>query len=55
MKFRGKIIYRDLNKEGEILSSLRGLGFEASGDKFYLLLFVLYIILATSTALNLLY
>lgn len=37
-EYKNKIIYRDLNKEGEVLSSLRALGFEASGDKFYLLL-----------------
>ena len=36
--YKNKIIYRDLNKESEILSLLRALGFEASGDKFYLLL-----------------
>ncbi|WP_066893266.1 DEAD/DEAH box helicase [Clostridium nigeriense] len=37
-EYKDKIIYRDLNKEGEVLSTLRSLGFEASGDKFYLLL-----------------
>lgn len=37
-EYKNKIIYRDLNREGEVLSSLRALGFEASGDKFYLLL-----------------
>ena len=37
-EYKGKIIYRDLNKENYILSTLRSLGFEASGDKFYLLL-----------------
>ena len=37
-EYRNKIIYRDLNKEREVLSTLRALGFEASGDKFYLLL-----------------
>ncbi len=37
-EYKNKIIYRDLNKETEALSFLRTLGFEASGDKFYLLL-----------------
>lgn len=37
-EYKNKIIYRDLNKEGNVLSILRALGFEASGDKFYLLL-----------------
>lgn len=37
-EYKNKIIYRDLNKEREVLSTLRALGFEASGDKFYLLL-----------------
>ncbi len=37
-EYTNKIIYRDLNKENEILSCLRALGFESSGDKFYLLL-----------------
>ena len=37
-EYKNKIIYRDYNKEAEVLSSLRSLGFEASGDKFYLLL-----------------
>lgn len=36
--YKDKIIYRDLNKESEITSLLRGYGFEASGDKFYLIL-----------------
>ena len=36
-EYKNKIIYRDLNKEAEILSLLRALGFDASGDKFYLL------------------
>lgn len=37
-EYTNKIIYRDLNKEGEVISFLRSLGFEASGDKLYLLL-----------------
>ncbi|MDV4151637.1 DEAD/DEAH box helicase [Clostridium sp. AL.422] len=37
-EYQNKIIYRDLNRENEVLSSLRALGFEPSGDKFYLLL-----------------
>lgn len=37
-EYKDKIIYRDLNKEAEVLSILRALGFESSGDKFYLLL-----------------
>lgn len=37
-EYKNKIIYRDLNKEADALSFLRALGFEASGDKFYLLL-----------------
>lgn len=37
-EYKDKIIYRDLNKEGEVISTLRSLGFEASGDRFYLLL-----------------
>ena len=36
--YKNKIVYRDLNKESEILSLLRSYGFEASGDKFYLIL-----------------
>lgn len=37
-EYKNKIIYRDLNKEEEIKSYLRSLGFESSFDKFYLLL-----------------
>lgn len=36
-EYKNKIIYRDLNKEREVISFLRSLGFDASGDKFYLL------------------
>ena len=36
-EYKNKIIYRDLNKEREVMSFLRSLGFDASGDKFYLL------------------
>ena len=37
-EYKNKIIYRDLNKEDEVKSYLRALGFESSFDKFYLLL-----------------
>ena len=36
--YQGKIIYRDFNKEEEVLSLLKSLGFDSSNEKFYLLL-----------------